>query len=359
MKTNIADKLLKWYDPELRQLPWKASKDPYKIWLSEIILQQTRVAQGMPYYLKFVERFPTIENLANAPQDEILKLWEGLGYYSRARNLHTAAKQVMEEFGGKFPNTYSSIIKLKGVGDYTASAIASFAFNESTAVVDGNVYRFLSRIFGIEEAIDSSIGKKLFKEYAQKNIDIRRPDLYNQAIMDFGALICKPANPDCVTCPFQSDCIAYNTGEINMLPYKSKKIKKKDRYFNFYVFYNKDQIIVHQRTLKDIWKGLYQFPKLESKDHLLTVNDIDKNSTKWMQILNDNASKKLISKTFKQTLTHQNIKAQFILIENPSLNIMELPKNVTLIKVGELSNFAFPKIINDFLSEFQDIYEYS
>lgn len=227
----FAKKLIDWYLDNKRDLPWRGTKNPYNIWLSEIILQQTRVAQGTPYYFAFIETFPEVTALANAPQEQVLKLWQGLGYYSRARNLHTAAKYIVESCDGVFPDTYKGLLSLKGVGDYTASAIGSICFDLPTAVVDGNVYRVLSRIFGVETPINSSQGMKEFKALAQALLDESRPGTHNQAVMEFGARYCVPQNPNCDACIFNNRCDAYKNKKVALLPVKLKKLKVKKRYF--------------------------------------------------------------------------------------------------------------------------------
>ena len=279
---KFSNTLIYWYLQNNRELPWRKSKNPYFIWLSEIMLQQTRVAQGMAYYLKFTETFPTIFDLANADESTVLKMWQGLGYYSRARNLHFTAKQVANDLNGVFPSTYKELIKLKGIGDYTASAIASICFNEPNAVVDGNVYRVLSRYFGIKTAINSSAGIKEFKILAQTLLDTSQSGTYNQAIMDFGALHCKPQNPLCETCPFADSCVAFEKNLTKELPVKEKKIKVRNRYFNFMVIKTADEkTILSERKGKGIWQGLYQFPLLESdkiidKEELITSEEFIK-----------------------------------------------------------------------------------
>lgn len=261
--------LTRWYSGNKRFLPWRETQEPYHIWLSEIILQQTQVKQGLPYYEAFTAKFPTVFDLAKADEDDVLKLWQGLGYYSRARNLHFTAKYVVDELNGQFPNTYKGLLRLKGVGDYTASAIASICFNAPTAVVDGNVYRVLSRYFGIETPINSAKGIKEFKALAQELIDKKDPATFNQAIMEFGATQCRPKNPDCMFCPFRDTCVAYNKGTIDELPVKLKKLKVKQRYFNFLVFLSEDkQTVLEKREGKGIWQNLYQFPLVETEQNL-------------------------------------------------------------------------------------------
>ena len=266
---NFSKILTNWYSVNKREFPWRDTKDPYYIWLSEIIMQQTQTKQGLPYYEAFVGTYPTIFDLANAPESEVLKLWQGLGYYSRARNLLFTADYVVNELYGIFPTTYKELIKLKGVGDYTASAIASICFDEVTAVVDGNVYRVLSRYFGIDTPINSTEGIKEFKTLATSLIDKKNPGDYNQALMEFGAIQCKPQNPDCMVCPFNPSCVALQKGLVNMLPVKLKKTKVTTKYYNFVVLLSSDKrTLFEKRTSKGIWQNLYQFPLLETNEPL-------------------------------------------------------------------------------------------
>ena len=266
---NFTEILTHWYSVNKRSLPWRTTKNPYHIWLSEIIMQQTQIKQGLPYYEAFVKNYPTVFDLANAEEQEILKLWQGLGYYSRARNLHTSAKYIANELDGKFPSTYSELLKLKGVGDYTASAIASICFNEPTAVVDGNVYRVLSRYFGIDTAINSTQGIKTFKTLATRLINHEHPGDYNQAIMEFGAIQCKPKNPDCNICPLNNSCVALQKEIISVLPVKLKKTKVTKKHINFLVLISEDKhTVFEKRTAKGIWQNLYQFPLIESTSEL-------------------------------------------------------------------------------------------
>lgn len=261
--------LIHWYLQRKRDLPWRKTQNPYLVWLSEIMLQQTRVAQGMSYYLAFSEAFPTIKDLAKADENTVLKMWQGLGYYSRARNLHFTAKYISNELDGVFPNTYKELLKLKGVGDYTASAISSICFNEPSAVVDGNVYRVLARYFGINTPINSTKGIKEFKQLAQSLIDHKQPGTFNQAIMDFGSLQCKPQNPDCKNCPLQIGCVAFDKKQIKELPVKEKKLKVKKRFFDYLVFVTEEgKTILEKREGKGIWKGLYQFPVIEMESQI-------------------------------------------------------------------------------------------
>lgn len=265
----FAPKILNWYREHQRELPWRETREPYKVWLSEIILQQTRVAQGMPYYYSFVEAFPTVFDLANAPEEQVLKLWQGLGYYSRARNLHAAAKMVVNDFNGEFPKTYKALKSLKGVGDYTASAIASFCFDEPEPVVDGNVYRVLSRYFGVDIPINSTQGIKYFKELAREVMDERNIRDYNQGIMEFGAIQCAPKKPYCLLCPLQDSCVALKENKVDSLPVKQNKTKVRNRYFNYLVLLDQNEnTILEQRRGKGIWQNLYQFPLIESEKKL-------------------------------------------------------------------------------------------
>ena len=264
MAEPFAETLLEWYDRHGRQLPWRQTRDPYRIWVSEIILQQTRVAQGMDYYRRFVERFPTVEHLARASEDDVLRQWQGLGYYSRARNMHEAARSIVD-IGG-FPRDYATIRSLRGIGEYTAAAIASLAFDEPYAVVDGNVYRVLSRYFAIDTPIDTTAGQRQFRQLAQSMLDVLHPARYNQAIMDFGAIQCTPLNPDCTACPLADSCLSLAGGRVSLLPRKERSTKVRDRFFT-YLFIrdvNRHEVLIQRRPAGDIWQGLYQLPLLET-----------------------------------------------------------------------------------------------
>ncbi|MGX1928397.1 A/G-specific adenine glycosylase [Flagellimonas sp. 2504JD4-2] len=263
---TFSQHILKWYGQNKRELPWRATKDPYKIWLSEIMLQQTRVAQGMPYYHKFLDAFPTVYGLANASEEQVLKLWQGLGYYSRARNLHATAKMVVEQYNGKFPDSYKELRNLKGVGDYTASAIASICFDLPEPVVDGNVYRVLARYFGVGLPINSTEGIKYFKALAREVMNTKNIRDYNQGIMEFGAIQCSPKKPYCLHCPLNESCVALKENKVADLPIKINKTKIKNRYFNYLIYMDGDgKTLLEQRTGKGIWQNLYQFPLMESE----------------------------------------------------------------------------------------------
>ena len=261
---DIGKVLIRWYTENKRQLPWRETTDPYRIWISEIILQQTRVVQGLQYFNRFMERFPDVRALAEAEEDEVMKYWQGLGYYSRARNLHAAAKAIMSRFGGEFPRKYEDVLSLKGIGEYTAAAICSFAWKQPYAVVDGNVYRVLGRVFGIDTPIDSCEGKKEFAELAQVLLDKVCPELYNQAIMDFGAVQCTPKAPQCLYCPLRERCVAFSSGRINELPVKAGKTAVKVRYFNYLHIHCQGVTLLARRNEKDIWQNLYEYPLIET-----------------------------------------------------------------------------------------------
>lgn len=339
---NFSQKLLDWYQLNKRELPWRSTQNPYYIWLSEVILQQTRVQQGLSYYHKFIEAYPTVSDLANAPQDAVLKLWEGLGYYSRARNLHATAKIIHEQYAGKFPTTYNEIIQLKGIGPYTAAAIASIAFNEVQAVVDGNVYRVLSRIFGKETFIDSTKGKKEFQELATELISKKHPAEFNQAIMEFGATHCTPKTPNCATCIFSDSCIAFEQNKVFELPKKEKKIKKKNRYFNYLVLENNGKTYIQKRTESDIWQGLYEFPLIESVEPWVDFQP-EQFPLTAVQTMHRIEAK-------KHVLSHQNLYCVFWVITG-KLNQNQLPGNWLPTEFSNLSEFAFPVVIKNHLEQ--------
>ncbi|MGC1472250.1 MAG: A/G-specific adenine glycosylase [Psychroserpens sp.] len=339
--------LTHWYSVNKRKLPWRTSKYPYYIWLSEIIMQQTQIKQGLPYYEAFVKHYPTVFDLANADEQSVLKLWQGLGYYSRARNLHASAKYVANELNGVFPKTYSGLLKLKGVGDYTASAIASICYEEPTAVVDGNVYRVLSRYYGIETPINSSQGIKEFKTLATAIMDTQRPGDYNQAVMEFGAMQCKPKNPYCIVCPLNESCVALQKGKVDALPVKLKKTKVTKKHFNFLVLISEDKkTLFEKRSAKGIWQNLYQFPLIETATEL--TPETFESHPKIASYFKNNAfeyslynTKKLVHK-----LSHQHLYTKFWIIE-----LNKLPKPG--IPISELKTYPTPILIGNFIEEFQ------
>jgi len=348
---SFSEIIVKWYGENKRDLPWRGTVDAYKIWLSEIILQQTRVNQGMPYYYKFTERYDTITSLANAPEDEIMKLWQGLGYYSRARNMHAAAKMVAGQYNGIFPGTYKEILQLKGIGKYTAAAIASLAFNEAVPVVDGNVYRVLSRCFGIDEPIDTGKGQKAFYELAEQLIDHSRPGIYNQAVMEFGALYCKPQNPDCASCVLNGICIAFKQKKVAQLPVKAKKVQVKKRFFNYIYFDKPGDTFIQKRTGKDIWINLYELPLIETREpvsdkNVLAMHEGFKNLVAGQNI-------KFIKNAYRQVhkLTHRDIEAVFWHV---GVDADFLIKNSSIfeIKIDTLHHYGVSRLTEKFITEY-------
>jgi A/G-specific adenine glycosylase len=343
-KRYFSKKVVKWYKENHRNLPWRNTREPYRIWLSEIILQQTRVSQGLPYYERFIDKYPTVADLANAPEQEVLRLWQGLGYYSRARNLHKCAKSITSGHGGIFPTSFLELRKLPGIGDYTAAAIASIAHQEPVAVVDGNVFRVLARIFGIATPINSTEGKRQFTLLANELIDKKAPDIHNQAMMEFGALFCTPKNPLCLECDFRTTCEAYRGNLQYVLPVKSKSKKSEQRYFNYLVIQNGRTLAMKKREGKDIWHGLYDFV-LEEGDGPFTE------SSNGVSSLEKLAGKKKyrVSKTYKHVLSHQTIYARFILVEaSPKL---KLPGQVRFYSTSQIAELPKPVLISRFLED--------
>jgi len=336
-----------WHETIDRPMPWKNTRDPYAIWLSEIILQQTRVAQGTKYYENILAKFPKVEMLANAEEDEVLSAWKGLGYYSRARNLHAAAKTIVNEYNGVFPKSYADILSLKGIGPYTASAIASFAYDLPHAVVDGNVYRVLSRYFGIEEPIDSSSGKDKLHILAQECLEKEHPGAYNQAIMDFGALQCKPQSPDCHICPMQDSCYAFEMEMVDILPVKEKKIKIKSRHFNYFLVSDGDQTLLRKRPRGDVWQGLYEPPLIETVSTISKKELAHKASLFFGKDLTSSNLNKGASR--KQKLTHQNISATFY-----NLDISIKLDGYQWFPISELNKIAMPRIVDKYFEEIND-----
>ena len=339
--------IINWYSANARKLPWRESTDPYLIWVSEIIMQQTRIEQGLSYYLRFIEAFPNLPSLSKAKEDEVLKLWEGLGYYSRARNMMFAAKQVEEIYNGVFPSQYHDILKLKGIGPYTAAAISSFAFGLPYAVVDGNVSRVLSRYYGIHTPINSHQGKKIFSELAQENLNHKDPATYNQAIMEFGALQCKPANPNCTICPLSNSCMALSSNSISLLPKKEKKLKVLNKYLHFFFIQKNDQFLIEKRDNKSIWKGLYQLPLIETKQDENTENIFK--TSEFIDIIGE---ENFILKSVQEVnhkLTHRNLFIRFY-----QLDIRKFAKHSYLqVNMSDLQSLAFPRPIEKYLEAFK------
>lgn len=344
---HFSNDIIDWYHENHRSLPWRDTKDPYRIWLSEVILQQTRVNQGLPYYLRFIEAFPTVKHLAVAPQDSVLRLWQGLGYYSRARNLHRCAKEVAEKYDGQFPDTFEELIRLPGIGTYTAAAIASIAFNRKVAVVDGNVYRVLARIFGVTKDITSTEGKKHFSELANQLVSEKNPGDHNQAVMEFGATWCTPVNPRCDTCIFRKNCVAYNRNMIAQLPVKEKKTSKRTRYFYYFILRDGNKIAMKKRMGKDIWNGLYEFYLVESPTEM-KVTDVVK-TDRLLAALKDLRQ----VGSMRHVLTHQLLNIYFfegeIHTKNKDLlgdlsfismkKVEEMPKPIAITKFLEQANY--------------------
>ncbi len=345
--------ILSWYATHKRTLPWRSSTDPYKIWLSEIILQQTRVAQGTPYYKAFISNFPKVQDLANAPEEKVLKLWQGLGYYSRARNLHATAKTIATEYNGKFPKTFDELLKLKGIGDYTASAIASICFNAPKAVVDGNVYRVLSRYFGIAIPINGNEGIKYFKNLAHKLMDAKNIRDYNQAIMEFGAIQCTPKKTNCHNCPLQNSCIAFRDQKVHELPVKINKTKIKHRYFNYLVpvstTTNGDaKTILLQRTGKGIWQNLYEFPLIETEKKI-SITEIQQCFHEALPLASALELYPFNEKEIIHKLSHQHLHTTFWIAPTSS----DLENGVLL---SEIETYAVPVLVADFIKTFKKSY---
>lgn len=346
-KKIFTRELFRWnkYD-NTRVMPWKYEKDPYKIWISEIILQQTRVQQGLEYYTKFISKYPSVQHLAKADEGEVFKLWEGLGYYSRCKNIIASAKFIVANSGGKFPDEYEKILQLKGVGSYTASAIASFAYNLPYAVLDGNVFRVLSRYFGTKTPIDTPEGKKYYSALANDLLDKKNAGLYNQCIMDFGATVCKPL-PLCEVCPLQIKCIAFQKNIVRELPVKEKFIVKRKRWFYYLVITYKNKFYVRKRAGKDIWQNLYEFVLIEMPK-ASSINKLQR-AEKFTSILfNTKFNIEGISGLYRQQLTHQTIYGQFI---NITLNSPLINTDYQLLSSEKLGQLPFPKFINTYLKD--------
>ncbi|MCF8364035.1 MAG: A/G-specific adenine glycosylase [Prolixibacteraceae bacterium] len=343
----FSHKVSKWYLNNKRDLPWRASPTPYKIWLSEVILQQTRINQGLSYYHRFIEKYPTVYNLANAKQEEVLKLWQGLGYYSRARNLLEGAKQIVHTCNGVIPENYHELLKIKGIGEYTAAAIASIAFNQPVAAIDGNVYRVISRYFGISEAVNSTTGKKIIKEKANNIINPNTPGTHNQAVMELGALICKPRNPDCQYCPLHPECFAFSKELTGSLPHKIRTNRKKERFLYYFVISNEQNIVLSKRTHNDIWKNMYDFPHIENQSPI-PIEKLTESKT-WATLFNGKkVTIEKISGEYIHILTHQRIHAFFIHIGIGEF--IFLPPGSTLFKKEEAENLPTPKLIENYIN---------
>ncbi|RFZ92768.1 A/G-specific adenine glycosylase [Mucilaginibacter conchicola] len=342
---NFSAQLIAWYQHNKRDLPWRKTTDAYIIWLSEIILQQTRVEQGMPYFYRFAERYPTVTDFAAASEDEVLRLWQGLGYYSRGRNMLKTAKLVQEQYGGNFPTAYNDLIKLKGIGEYTAAAISSFSANEAKAVVDGNVYRVLARYFGIDEPINSPKGKKLFQKLADEVLDVSQPALHNQAMMEFGAMLCKPKKPACGICPVRTGCEAFKTNATSSLPVKLKKIKVKQRFFNYLLIFDEKRVLMKKRGNSDIWANMYDLPLIETDELLEPMQVL---ALPEMKIFGESNPLKDNSGVIKHVLTHQHLFIRFLILDKfPG----EMQKDWFYADINDLDKLAMPKTIFIFIKD--------
>jgi A/G-specific adenine glycosylase len=344
----FSDKVVEWYQGNHRKLPWRETRDPYRIWLSEVILQQTRVSQGLPYYTRFVERYPRINDLAAASEQEVLRLWQGLGYYSRARNLIKCAKAVVARHCGLLPDTPEELKSLPGIGDYTAAAIASFAFGRPVAVLDGNVFRVLARFFGLEHDVTKVETRKLFTRLANQLVDKSSPDVYNQAIMEFGALCCTPKSPRCSECVLSANCVAANNNLQATLPIKERKKVPRKRYFYYFVIMSKDRIAMKRRSEKDIWRNLYDFYLLEPPRRRpvkkLIENDL------WLKKITRDKPQIEISSTYKHNLTHQAISAKFITLY-PSNETSERIRNMRFYSKKGIEKLPKPILISRYLAD--------
>ena len=349
---DFAAILIRWYAENKRRLPWRETEDPYRIWISEIILQQTRVAQGLEYFNRFMKRFPDVASLAQSGEDEVMKYWQGLGYYSRARNLHAAAREIMERYEGVFPSEYEKVRALKGIGEYTAAAVCSFAWRQPYAVVDGNVYRVLGRVFGIDTPIDSGPGKKEFAELATALLDRQRPDIYNQAIMDFGAIQCTPKVPDCLYCPLREHCVAFATGKVGQLPVKAGKTRVKPRYFNYLHIGCQGKTLLKRRNAKDIWQNLYEYPLIE------TVSPVDfsvlERSEEYRGLMEGVAEiqVKQMMEMPGHVLSHRVIYARFYQIEVSNLS----PRIEEYCRVGdeEMERYAVSRLMELYMERINE-----
>jgi len=337
---NFTDQLVQWYLENKRDLPWRNTTDAYTIWLSEIILQQTRVEQGLPYFYRFIEKYPTVSDFAAAHEDEVLKLWQGLGYYSRGRNMLKTAQLVQEQYNGIFPTSYDELIRLKGIGEYTAAAIASFSANEIKAVVDGNVYRVLARYFGIYDAINSTGGKKAFQNIANDLINKKIPALHNQAMMEFGAMMCKPKNPACGICPVRTGCVAFTTNAINALPVKLKTVKVRERYFNYFLVTDGSTVLMNKRGDKDIWANMYDLPMIET-DKLMPADELAR-LPQVIEIFGDNLYITDDQLPVKHILTHQRL---FVKMTRTNRRPVKMQESWVYIPVENLPKLALPKVI--------------
>lgn len=343
---NIGYQILDWYNHNKRDLPWRYTKDAYLIWVSEIIMQQTRILQGLSYYQRFVNAFPDIATLASSAEDDVLLLWQGLGYYSRARNMHHTAKYILQELNGVFPDTFDEIVKLKGIGNYTAAAIASVCFNQVKPAIDGNVYRVFTRIFDIDAPVDKRAGQKQVEDLSRQEIVKENPGDYNQAMMDFGAVICTPKNPGCRVCPVSNQCMALKNNQVQNRPVKSMKQKIRKRYFHYLVVLHNNRVVIQKRETNDIWKNLFEFPLVEAENVLELKELMESIQVKMLQF---DAHPEIVhyKKIKTHKLSHQHIYSQFLMIK---VNELVLPKGCHEVAFEELSDYPFSKLILNYLN---------
>jgi A/G-specific adenine glycosylase len=342
---EIQSLIANWYNENQRDLPWRQTKNPYFVWLSEVILQQTRVAQGINYYNKFILNYPTITELAAATEQQVLSDWQGLGYYSRARNLHATAKYICENHNGLFPSKYEEIIKLKGIGNYTAAAISSFSFNEAKAVVDGNVYRVISRLFDVDTPIDSTEGKKLFQKIADELLDQKNPGKHNQAIMEFGAIQCLPSNPNCSICPLTMHCNSFQNNTLTERPIKKLKTKVRNRYFLYFIDLSNQKLMIRKKTEKDIWQNLFEFPKMEFKTKLELQNYLSANKNDFTHTVEYS----------KHILSHQHLYSTFVFVRNSKI-VPEFDDSL-LIEWSNINQYPIPRLIDRFIQEHPQLFQ--
>ena len=346
---ELQEILARWFKSNMRELPWRDTPSPYYVWLSEVILQQTRVSQGLDYFNRFVQQWPTLADLAKASEEEVLKMWQGLGYYSRARNLHRCARQVVEEYDGVFPENLDELKKLQGIGGYTAAAIASIAFGKPHAVVDGNVYRVLARLYNIETPINSNEGVKAFAELADTLLDRKHPGRHNQAMMEFGALHCTPKNPNCLFCPLQAQCLAFNHHTVAERPVKLQKTKVRTRFLNYLVIKDQHQNIgLRKRQGNDIWRNLYDFPCVES-DRALSMEEVVSDKT-FSELVPRDFQIAKVSPPLTHKLTHQTLMATFMEIKISDFLPSSQKNNILLVPENELGRYPVPKLIENYLS---------
>lgn len=355
LKSNppITRLLLKWYEENKRELPWRGTTDPYRVWVSEVILQQTRVAQGWDYYTRFIQRFPNVEALALADEEDVLLMWQGLGYYSRARNMHFAARDIMGRFSGKFPEKYSDILSLKGIGEYTAAAIASIAFNAPHAAVDGNVLRVISRLFALTESIHTAKGKKVVTEISNSLLPVQEPAAYNQAIMDFGSMVCTPKQPRCTDCPLQEFCIARLSNRVEEFPVNTKKKSSRKRYFSYFHILHGNDTYIAQRVKEDIWKGLYEFPLVETREPV-SLDELLKNADVRDLLTNDQSLAIDSPSSVLHVLSHQRIYANFYRVVLPDNAEFYLPEHFIRIQRAELDLYPIARLTGKYLESIEE-----